>query len=405
MRNRLNALHALPIEALGRRPDVLLAVAVAGIVAMLLIPLPSSVLDVLISVNIALSVVVLMGAVFAKRILDIATFPTLLLLSTLFRLGLNVSTTRGVLSRGEAGKLVEAFGEFVVQGDIVVGLLIFLVVTLVQLLVIAKGSERVAEIAARFTLDAMPGKQMSIDAALRNGALTEEEAEAKRIELGRESSLFGNMDGAMKFVKGDAIAGLIITALNLVAGVAIGVLRNGLPLAAAVEHYSVLTIGDALAAQVSSLLVTLAAGILMTRIDDEKAASSLGGSLMRQLFGNDSVLGVSAALMALLGLIPGLPVVPFLLLASVGFGVIMIRRGKRRLLESTAGSGKQAFDDQLEEKIREAKAQKALADRMAPSVVPIALEINSALAERLGFGPNGESEHTRLVASELAMLR
>jgi type III secretion protein V len=219
----LNALAAVPFGQAGRKPDVLLAVGVAAIVGMLIVPIPGFILDPLIAVNIAVSLTVLMVALFAKTALDVSSFPTLLLITTLFRLALNVSTTRGILSTAEAGEMVKAFGQFVVQGDMVVGGIIFLVFTLVQFLVIAKGAERVAEVGARFTLDAMPGKQMSIDAAVRSGSITEEEGQDKREELGRASQLFGNMDGAMKFVKGDAIAGLIITALNLVAGVLIGV--------------------------------------------------------------------------------------------------------------------------------------------------------------------------------------
>ena len=200
------------------RPDVWLAVAVAMIVAMIVIPLPTIILDVLLSVNIACALMILLVALFARQALDVSTFPSLLLITTLFRLGLNISTTRGILSNAYAGSVVEGFGNFVVQGDFAVGIVIFLVITLVQFMVIGKGAERVAEVAARFTLDAMPGKQMSIDAALRSGSLSELEAQAKRDELQRESQMYGNMDGAMKFVKGDAIAGLIITALNIVAG-------------------------------------------------------------------------------------------------------------------------------------------------------------------------------------------
>jgi len=387
-----------PLRLVERRPDVLLALVLGAVVSMLIVPFPPFVLDGLITVNIALSLVVLLVALFAVSVLEVSSFPTILLICTLFRLGLNVSTARGILARGDAGELVDAFGAFVVQGDIIVGLVSFAVVTLVQFMVIAKGSERVAEVAARFTLDAMPGKQMSIDAALRNGAITDAEAETKRQELGRTCQMFGNMDGAMKFVKGDAIAGLIITVINLVGGLSIGVLRNGLTAAEAMDVYSTLTIGDALVAQVSALLVTLAAGVLVTRVDGK--SKNLGFSIKDELFGHTRALNVGAALMGLLAFVPGFPALPFLICAALtatwSFG--------RGFVPALLSEESETFEDELERSLQAVQQQQAAAERLTPSVVPITLDLSEDLSESLGFG-DGADDATELVSLHIPQLR
>ena len=393
MRGSLELFSTAAVTSVGRRPDLILAVVVAFIISMLIVPLPTFLLDGLIAVNIAAGVVVLMVALFSKSILELTSFPSLLLVTTLFRLGLNVSTTRGILANADAGQVVASFGKFVVQGDVVVGLVIFLVITLVQFLVIAKGSERVAEVSARFTLDAMPGKQMSIDAALRNGAITDEEAQSKRDDLGRESQMFGNMDGAMKFVKGDAIAGLIITALNLIAGFIIGVARNDMTLGGSLEVYSILTVGDGLVSQISALLLTLAAGMITTRVQAKDPRSNLGFTVKTELFGDAKVLYVAAALVLVLGLVPGLPFVPFALIGIglCGINVIkLIHQHGLRSSPQTATEVRQLrFAKKLEEKIEAAKSQKSLADKLTPSVVPISVDLDPALSRALSLEGDG----------------
>ena len=279
-------LAALPFHQLSRRADLILAASVTLVVAMVIVPLPAPILDFFLAVNLACSLGILLSALFAKRALELSTFPTLLLVTTLFRLALNISTIRGILAQGHAGEVVKAFGRLLLQGDIVVGAVLFLVITLVQFLVIAKGAERVAEVGARFTLDAMPGKQMSIDAAVRSGAIDETEGERRRRELSRESQLFGNMDGAMKFVKGDAVAGLVITAINLIAGLLIGVTRRGMSIGDALDTYSVLSVGDGLVSQIPALLITLAAGLIFTPVEAAEVGADLGASVRAELLRN-----------------------------------------------------------------------------------------------------------------------
>jgi type III secretion protein V len=408
----MKTLSANPLLGLGRRPDLLLAVVVAAIVGMLIVPLPNLVLDALIAVNIAAALVILMVALFAKNALDFSTFPTLLLLTTVFRLGLNVSTTRGILSQAHAGDVVKSFGTFVLQGDVVVGMVVFLVITLVQFLVIGKGAERVAEVGARFTLDAMPGKQMSIDASIRSGAITEEEGQEKRDELGRLSTLFGNMDGAMKFVKGDAIAGLVITALNLVAGMVIGVMRNEMAAGEAAEVYSILTVGDGLVSQLPALLITLASGVMVTRVESKDKEQNLGFSLKDELFSNANVLNLGAMLMLALAFVPGLPFLPFLFCAilcfSLGasatlFPLLTASRGKAAGPSTLAKQ--EAFKQALEEKVKAAKEQKSLSDKLSPSVVPIGVDLSPALSATLGFENEEADDETELVTTLIPQLR
>ncbi len=406
----LESLAALPFSGIGRRPDVVLAVMMACIVSMLIIPMPTVILDALIAVNIAAALIILLVSLFAKNALEVSTFPSLLLITTLFRLGLNVSTTRGILSQDNAGDVVKAFGNFVLQGDVVVGMIIFLVITLVQFLVIGKGAERVAEVGARFTLDAMPGKQMSIDAALRSGAYTEEEAQEKRDELGRASQLFGNMDGAMKFVKGDAIAGLIITALNLVGGFMIGAMRNGMELAEALETYSILTIGDGLVSQIAALLITLASGVLVTRVEAKNKEHNLGHTLKDEVLGNPKVLGIGAVLMIALALVPGLPFMPFMFCAfcvgalavSGHFLPLLAKQKKPKTLTQVRHA---QFKKNLDSKIRQAKEQKSLADRMSPSVVPLGIDIDPVLSAALGFDNEEDDDETELMSVYIPQLR
>jgi type III secretion protein V len=308
--------------------DALFALAVLAIVILLVAPLPPPLLDALLALNLAAAAAILVVTLFARTALGFASFPTLLLLTTLFRLALNVSSTRLVLSRGEAGRVIEAFGRVVVQGNAVVGAVVFAILTLVQLLVVAKGAERVAEVAARFTLDALPGKQMAIDAELRAGAVDEAGARRRRRALERESQLYGAMDGALKFVKGDAIAGVAIVLVNVAGGLVAGALR-GMDLGAAARRYTLLAIGDGLVSQIPALLVAVAAGVAVTRVAAEDDDRSLGGEIGRQLLAEPGALAAVAALCAALALAPGLPALPFALLA-VGAGLAAHRLARAR---------------------------------------------------------------------------
>jgi type III secretion protein V len=314
-------------SALRQSPDLVLAIGVGAIFTAMIIPLPAWMLDLGLVLNLTASVTLLAAALFARDILRVASFPTLLLITTLFRLALNVSSTRLALSEGHAGAVIQAFGELVVRGDFVVGAVIFAILTLVQWLVVAKGAERVAEVSARFSLDAMPGKQMSIDGDLRAGSLDPAEARKRRGELERASQLFGAMDGAMKFVKGDVIAGLLIVFINLIGGTAVGVLRNGMAWGEAASNYALIAMGDGLVSQLPSLLITVAAAMLVTRVAGEDEKSSLAGDIGSQLLGNPLALGVASALSLFLGLVPGMPGWVFL---SVGVltagGAFWLRR-------------------------------------------------------------------------------
>ncbi|MBK7858227.1 MAG: type III secretion system export apparatus subunit SctV [Archangiaceae bacterium] len=305
--------------------DVVLAVVMASIVGAMIVPLPPWVLDIGIALNLAAALALLVAALYAKDALKVAAFPTLLLITTLFRLAMNVSSTRLALSEGHAGDIIQAFGEFVVRGDYVVGAVIFAILTLVQFLVVAKGAERVAEVSARFTLDAMPGKQMSIDADLRAGAINQAQARGRRRELERESQLFGSMDGAMKFVKGDVIAGLVIVLINLVGGIAIGVLQNGMSAAEAAGTYALISIGDGLVSQIPSLCIAVAAGLVVTRVASETEEASLGSDIGAQFFGQWKALFIVGGLCFALACMPGMPHLTFVtiggLAVAAGFGL------------------------------------------------------------------------------------
>ncbi|WP_037584250.1 FHIPEP family type III secretion protein, partial [Stigmatella aurantiaca] len=292
--------------------DMVLAVAMAAVLGALIIPLPPWLLDLGLAVNLAAAVALLVAALSARDALQVTAFPTLLLFTTLFRLALNVSSTRLALAEGHAGEVIQAFGEFVVRGDYVVGAVLFAILTLVQFLVVAKGAERVAEVSARFTLDAMPGKQMSIDADLRAGTLDPAQARQRRRNLERESQMFGAMDGAMKFVKGDVLAGLVIVAVNLLGGTAIGVFQQGMRLSEAAQAFALIAIGDGLVSQIPSLCIAVAAGLVVTRVASERDDRSLGTEIGTQFFGQSRALWVVAGLCGALGLIPGMPHLTFL---------------------------------------------------------------------------------------------
>lgn len=294
--------------------DVLVGFAVIGIILMIIIPLPPFMLDVMLALNIALAVLILLLTLFSTNILQLSIFPSILLVTTLFRLGLNISSTRLILSEGYAGNVIESFGSFVVGGNYVVGIIIFLIIVLVQFIVITNGSSRVSEVSARFTLDAMPGKQMSIDAELNSGAIDEKTAKKKRRELQQEADFYGAMDGASKFVKGDAIAGLVVTAINIVGGIIIGVLMLEMSFGESVQTYIRLTIGDGLVSQIPALLISVSAGLLVTKADTD---DNFGDTLTSQLTSAPVALMMTGAVLIVLGLMPGLPKLAFFTLAIV----------------------------------------------------------------------------------------
>jgi flagellar biosynthesis protein FlhA len=304
------------LNGFDRYRDLALVAGILGVLALLIIPLPPFLLDLLLGLNIALSVLILMVVVYIQSPLDISTFPTILLVATLFRLGMNIASTRLILSEASAGKIIHAFGTFVVSGNFVVGVVVFLILLVINFVVIIKGSTRIAEVAARFTLDALPGKQMSIDADLNAGFIDEKEARRRREQLQREAEFYGAMDGASKFVKGDAIAGLVITGINILGGFAIGVLQRGMDLSAALKTYTILTIGDGLVSQVPALLVSVAAGLIISRTS---SSSSLDKDLSQQLTGKARPLFVVAGVAIGMGLLPGFPLLPFAILGlSIG---------------------------------------------------------------------------------------
>ena len=321
-----------------KRAELLAAAVVIAIVLMLVLPMPVWLLDVLIAVNLCTAGLMVVVSMYVPGPTGFSTFPTVLLLTTLFRLALEVATTRQILLEANAGHIVETFGNFVVGGNLVVGLVVFLILTVVQFIVITKGSERVSEVAARFSLDAMPGKQMSIDSDLRAGILSADEAKKKRAELGKESQLHGAMDGAMKFVKGDAIAGIFIVAVNLIGGMSIGILQHDMSAADAMRLYSVLSIGDALIAQIPALLISLAAGMITTRITNDdheegEESSNIGQDIVSELFREPKALLTAASIMLVFGLIPGMPVVVFAILAALLAGAGMVGLLKPRIEE------------------------------------------------------------------------
>ncbi len=306
-----------------KNSDFVLVFGVIGIILVMVIPLPASVLDLLFAVNITISLITLLVVLYMLQPVDFSIFPSLLLVLTMFRLSLNVASTRVILTRGHlgtdaAGKVIQSFAQFVVQGNYVVGFVVFFIILIIQFIVITKGSGRIAEVAARFTLDALPMKQMAIDTDLTAGLITDDEARQRRAEVSHEANFYGAMDGASKFVRGDAIAGLIITAINIVGGLIIGVAQRSLPLADAAQKYTLLTIGDGLVSQFPSLVVSLSTGLLISRSSEKRA---FGQAIMEQYLLQPRALGIAAGVLALLGIVPGMPTFPFLVLSAGAGGM------------------------------------------------------------------------------------
>ncbi|MDX5376426.1 MAG: flagellar biosynthesis protein FlhA, partial [Halomonas sp.] len=323
----------LVAQRAAQRSDVVIALFIILAVVMMIIPLPTALVDALIGINIGFSLLILVVAFYISHPVEYSSLPPIILLATLFRLALSITTTRLILLEGDAGQIVSAFGNFVIAGEVVIGLVVFLIITVAQFLVITKGAERVAEVAARFILDAMPGKQMSIDNDLRNGDIEQAEARSRRQRLEQESQLYGAMDGAMKFVKGDAIAGLVILCVNLIGGLSIGMVKRGMPFGEAVNTYSLLTVGDGLVAQIPALLIAVGAGTVVTRVSSNSGHSGdLGSEIVGQLGRSSRALGLTAVILLFAAFIPGFAPGVFLTLAAgLGFAAYVIRLREHRL--------------------------------------------------------------------------
>ena len=367
------------LQALARHQDLVLVLLVVAVILLMLFPLPYWVMDGLIAFNIGLSVLVLMVAIYVPEALGLSTFPSLLLFTTLLRLGLNIASTKLILLHAHAGQVIETFGRLVVGGNFVVGIVVFVIITVVQFIVIAKGAERVAEVGARFTLDAMPGKQMSIDADLRAGIIGADEARQRRRHLERESQLNGGMDGAMKFVKGDAIASLIISMVSIVAGIAIGTMMLGMGVGEAAARFTILTVGDGMVSQIPSLFVSIAAGVLITRVAGaERQASNLGRDIGEQLVAQPKAMIITGAILLACAALPGFPRLQFLLLAlligGAGTCFTLSRAGRQRQQMATM----QTF---RRDGSREAPPM--IEPRPPPGTVPMLLRVSPALALRL----------------------
>ncbi|WP_159599331.1 flagellar biosynthesis protein FlhA [Agromyces humi] len=357
-------------------------VGVVGILLLLIVPIPSWLLDILIIVNILFALVILLTTMFVRKPLDFSVFPSLLLVATLFRLGLNVASTRLVLGEGFAGDVIQAFGHVAVSGSVIIGAVVFLILVVIQFVVVTKGAERVAEVGARFTLDAMPGKQMAIDADLNAGLITEEQARTRRAEVAAEADFYGAMDGASKFVKGDAIAGIIIIVINVIGGIAIGMLQNGMEITEALEHYTILTIGDGLVTQIPALLMAVSTGMIVTR---STAESDLGSAASKQLSQSQVAILIAGVAAIVMGLIPGMP---FLAFAAVGVTLILVSRrlkaaeARAAAREATPGQTSPAQPETTEDLIDQMQVHN-LEISLAPDVVDIVSGASDDLLARV----------------------
>ena len=363
--------------------DVLIAATLIMIVLMMIIPLPTMLLDILLCVNITLSLVIVLVTIYNSEALDFSVFPSLLLITTLFRLALNISSTRLILLEGYAGEVITAFGNFVVGGNAVVGFIVFLILVVIQFVVITKGAERVSEVAARFTLDAMPGKQMAIDADLNQGAISDAEAKRRREKIQNEANFYGAMDGASKFVKGDAIASIIITLINIGGGFIIGMLMRNLSAMQALQTYTLLTVGDGLVGQIAALLISTATGIIVTR--SASTGDNLGADLVSQLFRNPRVFFIASGVLLLLSIVPGLPGIPFFVLCLIaGFIGYSLR-------QSTEAGEEQQAEEQKQQAAKEKQAATKPENIVSLlQVDPMELEIGYSLIPLVDTGQGGD---------------
>ena len=381
-----------------KKADLGIALYLLTAIAMLIITIPSWLLDIFLAINISISFTILFGCMFTKEVLDMSFYPTMLLFTTIFRIALNVSSTKLILGTGDPGNVVTTFGEFVGGGDLIIGTIVFIILILIQFMVINKGSERVAEVTARFTLDAMPGKQMAIDADLNTGAITDAEAKRRRDKIQQESSFFGSMDGAVKYVKGDATAGLIITVVNIVGGIAMGVLRQGMDIGGALEKYTILTIGDGLVSQIPSLLISLATGILVTKGSKE---ADFGSVLIGQLFGIPKVLYIVGLAMTVLGLVTPLNSIVFV---GLGMAFVIVARMIESTIETANIEAEADMDEVAAEEIRQPENVNSLLQ-----VDPIELEFGYGIIPLADVNQGGDLLDRvvmirRQVALELGMV-
>lgn len=362
-----------------KKADVAIGAYILTAFIMMIVSVPSQLLDVLLACNIAVAFTVMFTTMFSKEVLDLSFFPTILLFTTIFRIGLNISSTRLILTKGDPGKVVATFGSYVGGDDLIVGAIVFIILLLVQFMVINKGSERVAEVTARFTLDAMPGKQMAIDADLNTGAITDAEAKARRDKIQEEANFFGSMDGAVKYVKGDAVAGLIITFVNIVGGIAMGVLRQNMEFSAALNKYAILTIGDGLVSQIPSLLISLSTGILVTKGSKD---ADFGSVLIGQLFGIPKVLYIVGVVIAGLGIVTPLPTVVF-----IGLGLVYIVTGRiiAGTIETAQIEGEIGAEEAAAEEIRQPENVNSLLQ-----VDPIELEFGYGIIPLADVNQGGD---------------
>ena len=369
--------------------DIVLAIGLVVIVCMMVIPLPAPMLDLLLTINISLAVVILLVCLYTQEPLDYSSFPTVLLIATLFRLGLNVSSTRLILLNGEAGNVISSFGEFVVGGNYVVGAVIFCILVLINFMVITGGATRVAEVSARFTLDKMPGKQLSIDADLNSGLINEEQAKERRRKLERETDFYGTMDGASKFVKGDATAGIVITVINIVGGLIIGVIQLHMNVQTALSTYTILTVGDGLVSQVPALLISTATGLIVSRATGKD--ESLSSDIKNEMFSDPRVLGVVAGLLGFMGIVPGMPTIPFLTIAMIAGGMAYFRsKAKKEIIQTQeAQIAEQAQQEKLGKKEKRAKATRESVMELL-NVDTIEIEVGYRLVQLLNVEMGGD---------------
>ena len=369
--------------------DIVLAIGLVIIVCMMVIPLPAPILDILLTINISLAVVILLVCLYTQEPLDYSSFPTVLLIATLFRLGLNVSSTRLILLHGQAGNVINSFGEFVVGGNYVVGFVIFVILVLINFMVITGGATRVAEVSARFTLDKMPGKQLSIDADLNSGLINEDQAKERRKKLERETDFYGTMDGASKFVKGDATAGIVITIVNIVGGLIIGIVQGGLDIQTALTTYTILTVGDGLVSQVPALLISTATGLIVSRASGKE--ESLSTDIKNEMFSDPRILGVVSGLLAFMGVVPGMPTLPFLLIATVIGIMAYFKVQEKSQTKQTEEAKKQEAEQQekLGKKEKRAKATKESVMELL-NVDTIEIEVGYRLVQLLNVEMGGD---------------
>lgn len=381
------------LDGLWKHAEVAVVLGIVFVVVLLVLPLPPVLLDLMLTVSIASSIVLLLAAIYTRDPLELSVFPSLLLVLTLFRLALNVSSTRLILSEGEAGKVIEAFGQFVIGGNYAVGVVIFLILIAINFIVITKGAGRVAEVAARFTLDAMPGRQMSIDADLNAGLIDDAEARRRREEIAREADFYGAMDGSAKFVRGDAIAGLLITGINIVGGIFIGMAQRGMSIGEALSRYTILTVGDGLVSQIPALIISTAAGIMVTHSASE--SGGLGRAIARQLAGQPKAMWVASGVLASLGLVPGLPALPFLALAGT---LALVAQAASRREEAAAVALAPAAPAALEPAPKESPVLDLL------QIDPVELEVGYGLIALVDESQGGDLlERIRLLRKQAAL--